>query len=233
MNATKYSSLTTSTTLFIRIDDAATENVVIYNVYYSKETVIDNEAPVISSATISNIGSTFASLTVNATDNSNGTINYSVKNGETEIATGSGLSSNDVVIPLTSLTSATTYDNVKVVATDVSGNVSEPYAISPFTTLTRIVVKSGNGTITVTQNNEDKLLNYTYEFVLEGNDLTVSFESTQGEPAVVGWSNDNSFIENENGGMIKNNSRSYTWENVVGESLMVQNVFGLVQKYNA
>lgn len=216
LNATKYSSLTTNTTLFIRIDDAATENVVIYNVYYSKETVIDNEAPVISSATISNIGSTFASLTVNATDNSNGTINYSVKNGETEIATGSGLSSNDVVIPLTSLTSATTYDNVKVVATDVSGNVSEPYAVSPFTTLTRTVVKSGNGTITVTQNNEDKLLNYTYEFVLEGNDLTVSFESTQGEPAVLGWSNDNSFIENENGGMIKNNSRSYTWENVVG-----------------
>ena len=215
-NTSTFAGLTSNTTLFVRIDDAVDENVVIYNLYYSKDVVVDTDAPVITSAVISDIASTSATLTVRATDDVNRTLSFSVKDGETEIATGNGLPSTDVVISLTGLTPGTTYDNLKVYATDQASHTSDAYAIASFTTMTRTVVKSGNGTITVTQSEQERSINYTYEFILEGdNILTLSFESTNGDPGVEGYSNNNSFMAYENDGMLKNGARSYTWNNAV------------------
>lgn len=47
----KYPSINTNETLFIQIDDAATENVVIYNVYYTKVAVPTTSISVVSPAT--------------------------------------------------------------------------------------------------------------------------------------------------------------------------------------
>ncbi len=202
------------------VNGGGTHSFIIGNVYLYGTPPEDLEAPEMTKAIVSNVRSTSATLTVSATDDFNRTLSYTVKNGDIEIATGSGHPSVDTEIILPSLEPGTTYDNLKVYATDEAAHNSTDYVVPSFTTLTRNVVKSGNGTITVTQSAAEKSIDYTYEFIVEGNNdyLTLSFNSTapaEGE-TVVGWNNNNSFMAKENDGMLKDKARSYTWENVVG-----------------
>lgn len=87
------------------------------------EAAPDTEAPVMEKAEATTIHDTKATLTLKATDNSNGTLTYTVTIGENSyIVTGNA--GKDVTIDITGLTAETKYD-FSVTATDKANNVSE------------------------------------------------------------------------------------------------------------
>lgn len=89
-----------------------------------------------ATATVSNIGTTTATLTVSATDNKAGNLTYNIYNGSTEgtpLATATGAPGQNTVVNLTGLTQGVTY-NLVVTATDAASNTSEPMAVAEFTT---------------------------------------------------------------------------------------------------
>ncbi len=116
------------------------KNVTLYlgNYYFfRKETVPDTQNPVMTTATVSNIGTTTATLTVNATDNKAGNLTYNIYNGSTEgtpLATATGAAGQNTVVNLTGLTQGGKY-NLVVTATDAANNTSASMAVAEFTTL--------------------------------------------------------------------------------------------------
>lgn len=88
------------------------------------EAAPDTEVPVMVKAEATTIYDTKATLTLNATDNSNGTLNYTVTIGENSYPV-TGNAGKDVTIDITGLTAETEYD-FSVTATDNANNVSEP-----------------------------------------------------------------------------------------------------------
>lgn len=87
------------------------------------EAAPDTEKPVMVKAEATSIHDTKATLTLNATDNSNGTLTYTVTIGDNSyIVTGNA--GKDVTIDITGLTAETKYD-FSVTATDKANNVSE------------------------------------------------------------------------------------------------------------
>lgn len=97
------------------------------------EAAPDTEKPVMVKADATTIRDTRATLTLNATDNSNGALTYTVTIGENSY-TGKGNAGKDVTIDITGLTAETKYD-FSVTATDEANNVSEAKTGS-FTTTT-------------------------------------------------------------------------------------------------
>ena len=97
------------------------------------EAAPDTEKPVMVKAEATTIHDTKATLTLNATDNSNGALTYTVTIGENSY-TGKGNAGKDVTIDITGLTAETKYD-FSVTATDEANNVSEAKTGS-FTTTT-------------------------------------------------------------------------------------------------
>lgn len=87
------------------------------------EAAPDTEAPVMVKAEATTIHDTKATLTLNATDNSNGALTYTVTIGENS-NTVTGNAGKDVTIDITGLTAETNYD-FSVTATDQANNVSE------------------------------------------------------------------------------------------------------------
>lgn len=83
----------------------------------------DTEKPVMVKAEATTIFDTKAMLTLNATDNRNGTLTYKVTIGENSYTT-TGAAGKDATIDITDLTSETKYD-FSVTATDKAGNVSD------------------------------------------------------------------------------------------------------------
>lgn len=83
----------------------------------------DTEKPVMAKAEATNIFDTKATLTLNATDNRNGTLTYKVTIGENSYTT-TGSAGKDATIDITDLTAETNYD-FSVTATDMAGNVSD------------------------------------------------------------------------------------------------------------
>ena len=83
----------------------------------------DTEKPVMVKAEATNIFDTKATLTLNATDNRNGTLTYEVTIGENSY-TKKGAAGKDATIDITGLTAETKYD-FSVTATDEAGNVSD------------------------------------------------------------------------------------------------------------
>ena len=137
-NTSTFAGLTSNTTLFVRIDDAADEDVVIYNLYYSKESsFIDTENPEMSSVAVTSTHNT-ATLTVKATDdNTSGTLTYTVKNSSNEtVGTGSAVQNENATITITGLTPETNYAKgaFTVFATDPSGKSSTSMDVPAFTT---------------------------------------------------------------------------------------------------
>ena len=111
-------------------------NGVVYvdNIYFWKEpsTVEDTEAPVMTKVEATKVRDHKATLTVSATDNIEGTLLYSVKLGEVELASRSAKAGEDLVIQLTGLTGETEYV-LSVTAKDDKENVSAPMGVT-FTT---------------------------------------------------------------------------------------------------
>ena len=87
------------------------------------EAAPDTEAPVMVKAEATTIHDTKATLTLNATDNSNGALTYTVTIGENSYPV-TGNAGKDVTIDITGLTAETKYD-FSVTATDQANNVSE------------------------------------------------------------------------------------------------------------
>ena len=123
------------------VGDIANVTLYLGNYYYFKTaSVPDTEAPVMATATVSNIGTTTATLTVNATDNKAGNLTYNIYNGSTEgtlLATATGAAGQNTVVNLTGLTQGGTY-NLVVTATDAASNTSASMAVAEFTTLNYI-----------------------------------------------------------------------------------------------
>lgn len=97
------------------------------------EAAPDTEKPVMVKAKATSIHDTKATLTLNATDNFNGILTYTVTIGENHY-TVTGNAGKDVTIDITGLTAETKYD-FSVTATDKANNVSEAKTGS-FTTTT-------------------------------------------------------------------------------------------------
>lgn len=97
------------------------------------EAAPDTEVPVMVKAEATTIHDTKATLTLNANDNSNGALTYTVTIGENSY-TVTGNAGKDVTIDITGLTAETKYD-FSVTATDKANNVSEAKTGS-FTTTT-------------------------------------------------------------------------------------------------
>ena len=97
------------------------------------EAVQDTENPVMVKAEATSIRDTRATLTLNATDNSNGALTYTVTIGKNSYSV-TGNAGKDVTIDITGLTAETKYD-FSVTATDKANNVSEAKTGS-FTTTT-------------------------------------------------------------------------------------------------
>lgn len=95
------------------------------------EAAPDTEAPVMVKAEATTIHDTKATLTLNATDNSNGTLTYTVTIGENSY-TVTGNAGTDVTYELTGLTPETAY-TLAVTAKDKAGNESSAKELT-FTT---------------------------------------------------------------------------------------------------
>lgn len=109
----------------------STNPYITYTVKGSK--IDDDKAPVMTKAEATNVFDTKATLTLNATDNINGILTYTVTIGENSY-TVRGNAGKDVTIDITGLTAETKYD-FSVTATDKANNVSEAKTGS-FTTAT-------------------------------------------------------------------------------------------------
>lgn len=114
----------------------STNPYITYTVKGSK--IDDDEAPVMTKAEATNVFDTKATLTLNATDNINGILTYTVTIGENSY-TVTGNAGKDVTIDITGLTAETKYD-FSVTATDKANNVSEAktgyFTTAPAFTLT-------------------------------------------------------------------------------------------------
>ena len=104
------------------------EHISVDNVYlYRESALVDGDAPTNVTATAAN---SFYSvkITAQAEDNS-GAVNFSVKNGDTEVATGAAASGAATTITVNNLTPGTAY-NFNVIASDDAGNEAAPVAVA-------------------------------------------------------------------------------------------------------
>ena len=103
---------------------------ITYTVKGSK--IDDDEAPVMTKAEAISVRDNKATLTLCATDNQMSTLTYTIKNGETVLATVDGKPDTDVTYELTGLTPETAY-TLAVTAKDKAGNESSAKELT-FTT---------------------------------------------------------------------------------------------------
>ena len=130
IDLTEYTSITNWGNIYqMKIDQAPNLTFWVANAYFYREAaIVDNEAPTNVSATVATAGFYSAQISVQASDNS-GAVNFSVKNGLTELATGSAASDVATTITVNGLTPGTSY-NLSVIASDESGNEAAPKALS-------------------------------------------------------------------------------------------------------
>ena len=146
--------------------------------------IVDTEAP--SALTVSVVpAATTATLTVNATDNVDGTLTYTVKNGAEVVGTGSGAQGTDATVTISGLTAETTYvaGTFTVTATDAAGNESVAAAVPEFTTTVKPMSADYSTTVynSSAEGVNGKVINYTCTFTQTGTDVTVTFNYTTPE----------------------------------------------------
>ena len=136
--ATDYPSLNMASIFQFKFDQATTTEFWVDNVYFYRTTeLIDEEAPTNVSASIAAQGFKSVKLTVSAEDNM-GAVNFSVKNGDNEVAVGASASGEPTTITISNLTPGTAY-NFSVIAKDGKANEAAPVAVS---TKTKALPKS-------------------------------------------------------------------------------------------
>ncbi len=120
----------------VKIDEARDLTFWVGNAYFytTVDPTADTQKPTGVTASLASVDFFSATLTVRATDNS-GTVNYIVKNGETEVASGSGASGENATIKVNNLTPGTAY-SFNVIAKDVAGNEANPVEVEATTTAT-------------------------------------------------------------------------------------------------
>jgi len=105
------------------------EHIAVDNLYLYRETaLVDEEAPTAVTAQVAAASYFLVQLSVSATDNS-GAVNFVVKNGEEEVATGAGASGATVNIIVSHLTPSTQY-TFSVIAKDDAGNAAPAATIA-------------------------------------------------------------------------------------------------------
>lgn len=125
--ATDYPGLNLASIFQFKFDQATTTEFWVDNVYFYRTTeLIDEEAPTNVSASIAVQGFKSVKLTVSAEDNM-GAVNFSVKNGDDEVASGASASGEPTTITISNLTPGTAY-NFTVIAKDGKANEAAPVA---------------------------------------------------------------------------------------------------------
>lgn len=116
----------------MKIDQAYDLTFWVANAYFYRETpYVDTEAPTNVSASLAATGFYSVKITASAEDNS-GAVNFSIKNGDTEVATGAAATGVETTITVNGLTPGTAY-NFNVIALDEAGNEAEPFAVAAST----------------------------------------------------------------------------------------------------
>ena len=132
--ATDYSAVTNWKHVYqVKIDNAQNLTFWVGNAYFytTVDPTTDTQKPTDVTAAFASAEYFSATLTVSATDDS-GTVNYIVKNGENEVASGSGASAANTSITVSNLTPNTAY-TFHVIASDVAGNEANPVAVNATT----------------------------------------------------------------------------------------------------
>ncbi len=113
----------------VKIDNAANLTFWVGNAYFYRATALeDNEAPKNVKGEMTQAGYFSVTLALSADDNM-GVVNFSVKNGETEVATGAGAAGAKVNVVVPDLLPDTEY-TFSVVAKDEKGNAAEAVTVS-------------------------------------------------------------------------------------------------------
>ena len=107
-------------------------NLWVANAYFYRESAyVDTEAPTNVSASLAATGFYSVKITASAEDNS-GAVNFSIKNGDTEVANGAAATGVETIITVNGLTPGTAY-NFNVIALDEAGNAAAPVAVAATT----------------------------------------------------------------------------------------------------
>lgn len=113
----------------VKIDQAANLTFWMANAYFYRATPIDDdEAPTNVQGTMASAGYFSVTLALSADDNM-GVVNFSVKNGEKEVATGAGAAGTAVNVVVPNLLPNTEY-NFSVIATDTKGNAADAIQVA-------------------------------------------------------------------------------------------------------
>lgn len=168
--------------LFFYLADPKDENIdiLIDNIYYSKEAEVDKTKPVMSNVTVASTNHKSATLTVNATDNNTtGTLTYKVKNSSNEVvATGSAVQGGDATVVISGLTASTDYSagDFKVTATDHAGNESDAMNVPAFSTAAAPTGQSyTNGTHEILVQPRHYTGTFDYELIITSEEAMTGF----------------------------------------------------------
>ena len=186
------------------------ETVYVDNIYFWKDAsaVVDTEAPVITKAEATTVSDKKATLTLSATDNSDGNVTFTVLNGTEQVGAATVKSGEEATVEITSLTPETAY-TLSVVAKDKSGNESTAQEVTFTTTEEVVEPTSGEGTYTIPAGlNAGKELAYTWAFTQTGSDVTVTF-ACKNATDIIGIVD--GYVFDYSDGFAEHEGLSYTW----------------------
>ena len=133
IDLTEYNQVTNWGNIYqMKIDQAYGLTFWIANAYFYRTTaIVDNEIPTNASASLEEAGFYSVKITAQAEDNS-GSVNFSIRNGAAQVATGAAASGVATTITVSGLKSGTAY-SFNVVALDEAGNEAEPVEVAATT----------------------------------------------------------------------------------------------------
>jgi hypothetical protein len=118
----------------VKIDNASNLTFWVGNAYFYRETALeDDEAPTNVQGSVASAGYFSVTLALSADDNM-GVVNFSVKNGDKEVAKGAGAAGATVNVVVADLQPNTNY-NFTVVASDEKGNAAEAIQVAATTSV--------------------------------------------------------------------------------------------------
>ena len=131
--AVDFAGLNLASIFQVKLDNGTITEFAVDNAFFYRTSALeDTEKPQALTGSVASASYFSVTLAVSATDNM-GAVNYSVKNGTTEVGTGAGASGATVNITIANLTPATDY-SFSIVASDGNGNTTDPITI-PASTL--------------------------------------------------------------------------------------------------